>query len=1827
MKKYLIPLCVEMDKSFNKIKETYNILNTSNELKLQLYSAGEWILDNMYIINQEYTVLKEEFNNITVKNIPYIQDKNGKEIPRILAIAKEMIEKNHGVIDQYILSDFMKEYQKTTYVTFAEVVLLPFMLRVSLINFIGRICEHIYYSQYEKLKVEKLLSSVLDKKNKIDIDKYIDNLKEELCDERKIRTTNTAYVEYLAYRLKMLGVKGDNLYENLKEEACKAGFTIEEAIEKQHSEIVKTKLYIGNAIISIKKMSTTNWVRVFEAINKIDEVLKEDYANLYHKMDYKTKDRYRRRVIKIAKKSKYSEMYVAKKAVECSKQYKKHVGLFLMDNDYIKLLYDKILPKRKYELTLRNFGRKVYPIIYILTILLLTVFFSMSFAYSIKEIENITVKVLLNISFFFLAFEMGEKIINYLLHKIVQPKILPRISYETRDIEEENAVIIAMPTVVSNKEKIDEMVEKMEVTYLANKTENMYFVLLGDCIGAKTKEIELDKELFEYGKQKVINLNEKYNTLDNPKFNFIYRKRIYSKGENCYMGWERKRGALVHLNKLLLGKLTNEQKEKYMYIAIDKIPKVKYCLTIDEDTTLPMGSAKELVGIMAHPLNKPIISKKGIVTKGYGLVQPAVGLDIEAANESIFSKVFGGFGGIDIYTNAVSNIYQDCFKEAIFTGKGIYNIEVFEKVLGNEIPENLVLSHDLLEGSYLKAGLASDVEVQDGFPSNFISYTKRAHRWTRGDVQIIKWLGFKSKLNLLSKWKIIDNLRRSTLDIFAVMYILISMFMPGNVFLTAVLLAFCSVNFGMIFSTVDALIYGKNKQLKQKQYMPLIYGFKANLLKMFFNFITIPYRAYTNLNAICLSMYRMLISHKNLLQWKTAAALDKMAKTKVESFYLEMWPNILVALVLVITSIIDNTGYRFLKIFLAILAVIAPIMAWALSTKNKIKKTKELNNEEKKSLRNIAYKTWKFFDSVMIETYNYLPTDNYQVNRRPKIVPRTSSTNIGFGLQAIINASDLGFISKEEAIKRLKQILNTIEKLPKWNGHLYNWYNTRTLEIEGQKFVSTVDSGNFITILYVVKEFLNENKENRLKILVEEELNIVNELIEETDFTKLFDKETNQFTIGYDEENKKLANNYYDMLASECRQTSLVAIAQGKVPYKHWFALSRNLVTVDDYKGLASWSGTAFEYFMPSLYMKSYNYTLLDEALHFVFRSQLKYAKINNIPWGISESAYATQDINLNYQYKAFGIPWLGYKRGLNSELVVSPYSTFLMMFINPKEALKNLERLKKLGAYSTYGFYESIDFTKKHIKANKKYEVVKTYMAHHQGMAFTAISNILNNNINQKRFHNNPEIKSAEILLKERTPVKVAIREDVRAKDNTFVQKELSKYTSYVGHIAKIDLENPKVNLITNGRISEIVLDNGASYIKYKGKSINKGLYTNIAEAGNFITFKDKQTKVKWSSGYIPELNKPEKYFVNYSLDNVKITRKDGDIETITTKTISNDTDDEINKITLINNGEKEKEIVVNTYVELVLTDYMANVVHPAFNNLQIETKYDEELGLLVAKKRTKNAKEEKLYAYTKFVGLKAEENVDYETEKQKIIDGKDAYNKDVSKYPLWPVLSMRTVIKLKAHEKREFYYVLGMTDNKYDISHMATLLDKVEAEEKMKLSAEKANIVSRYLRLEPQEAMQYNNIISKLLFINKEIEDTDKYWNNSYSQSMLWKYGISGDIPILKVEIKSIEEAVIIKDIIKFMDYVKQKKVDIDIVILISVPGYDKRKEENIKSYLEQMQSNVTYLNYTRGNIYVICEDVLDEKEKELFSLVSKFEIQSKYASLEGIAKTTFE
>ena len=662
----------------------------------------------------------------------------------------------------------------------------------------------------------------------------------------------------------------------------------------------------------------------------------------------------------------------------------------------------------------------------------------------------------------------------------MKPKLIPKIDF-SNGIDKENSSMVVIPTILKSKEKVQEMMGNLERYYLANKSENLYFTLLGDCSQSGVQNEKFDEEVIEEGIKQVERLNEKYPNEEFPIFSFIYRERVWNEKEGCYLGWERKRGLLNQFNEYVLHqknpfKINTIQDNLENEQTIQVLKNIKYIITLDADTDLVLNSALELVGAMAHILNKPVIDEqKNVVIEGYGIMQPRVGINLDISYKTLFTKIFAGAGGIDSYTNAISDIYQDNFEEGIFTGKGIYDLNVFSRVLKDAIPENTVLSHDLLEGCYLRCGLVSDVMLMDGYPTKYTSFMNRLSRWIRGDWQIIKWLGHKSPLNLLSKYKIFDNLRRSLFEfsiLVGLVYInIIKSFYNINISKLSILLVVIVI-MPYILELFNYLVGKKEGEEKQKTFTPKISGLKGILLRTVISLGCLPYKAYLSLKAVSKTLYRLIITHKNLLEWTTSEEAEKTAKTDLISYYKNMLINVILGIISLIIYMQDKSILAFI---LGVLWIITPIIMWYISKEKVQKQSVEiLNQKEQQYILEIGRKTWEFFDKYLNEENNYLIPDNYQEGRKNKIVKRTSSTNIGLSMLAVISAYDLGYIEYDKALQILKNIVYTIESLQKWNGHLYNWYNTDTKEPLIPRYVSTVDSGNFVGYLYVVKAWLEE---------------------------------------------------------------------------------------------------------------------------------------------------------------------------------------------------------------------------------------------------------------------------------------------------------------------------------------------------------------------------------------------------------------------------------------------------------------------------------------------------------------------------------------------------------------------------------------------------------------------------------------------------------------------------------------------------------------------------------------------------------------------------------
>lgn len=1865
---YPIPHLIE---SYEVIKTVYNLLNEHLKIGISIHPAGEWLLDNFYIIEETVKQIQKELTLKKYVNFLGIGNGKYKGYARIYVLASEIVAYTDNKIERRDLEDYLKSYQSKKTLSMEEIWNIGVFLQISIIENIREISEKIYNSQIQKYKAENIAERLIENKSKAE--QNFTNFNNKISKIDVIKDMKYPFIEYMSYILRRYGKKGYSYLKALEETVEMTGTTIQEVTKKEHFDIAVTKVLIGNSITSIRNIQRINFLEIFEQINGVEEILKQDPADVYIKMDNNTKECYRNKIKEISKKTKISEIYIAKKILEIAKNKKEdskqyHIGYYLIGKG-IDELYEKLNLKKK------KVSKKLRAKLFVLVNILLTLLISISISAILNiNIQKLSIFIIGIFIFLIPSSEISTQIIQYILNKIVKPKMIPKIDF-TKGIDIENSCMVIIPTILKSKEKVKELSKKLEVYYIANKSENIYFTLLGDCTEEDMQDKEFDEEIIKEGIEQCKRLNKKYSKEnDFPIFNFIYRKREWNEKEGKYLGWERKRGMITQFNEYILGNEVNKFKANTIENNKDILPQIKYIITLDADTDLILNSAFELVGAMAHILNKPIIDEeKNIVTEGHALIQPRIGINLDVSYKTIFTKLFAGDGGIDSYTNAISDLYQDNFNEGIFTGKGIYDLKTFSKVLKNAIPENTVLSHDLLEGSYLRCGLATDILLMDGYPTKYNSFMNRLSRWIRGDWQIIKWITskvsnkeneiIKNPLNFLSKYKIFDNLRRSLLDISILFACFISIVIAAiykvEIYPIITIMILIGI-FPYLLEILNRLIMKKEGEQKQKTFEPKITGYKGIILRSIVTISCLPYKAYISLKSIIKTIYRLTITNKNLLEWLTSEEAEKQAKDDCFSYYKQMWINILMGIIAIGFSLIRSNT---IGIILGILWLIAPyIMCYMSKEIKETKNLEKLTKKEKEYVLEIGERTWQFFKTYLTEDNSYLIPDNYQCGRKNKIVDRTSSTNIGLSILAVISAFNLKYINQKETIDLLQNIMISVDSLQKWNGHLYNWYNIKTKQPLIPRYVSTVDSGNFVGYLYVERAFLEEvltkeitekekyqmnnqveenpvkkiieEKEYKIKNQIEEILNIINRIIENTDFSHLYSYEHQIFSIGYNIEENKLTDSYYDLLASEARQASFVAIAKKDIPSKHWNHLSRTLTIIDKYKGLVSWSGTAFEYLMPNINMPKYKGSLLDESCEFMINSQMNYAKQLNLPWGISEAAFNLKDLHSNYQYKAFGIPWLGLKRGLADEMVVSSYGGILAICDRPKEVVENLRVLENYGMYDKYGFYESIDFTPERVEYGKKASIVKTYMAHHQGLILLSINNLFNNNILQKLFMKNPEIEATAILLQERMPEKAIITKEDKEKVEKLKYKDYENYIQETYN--KIDEKIVRGNVISNENYTIAIDQKGRGVSKFKNIYINRFKKTEDYLQGVIINIKNIKTKNIISTSYLQNGNKENKYQISFMPDKIMQEIGNGNIKAKINTTIASNEPVEIRNINIENVGNDEEILEVTGYFEPVLSKKEQDYAHPVFNNLFLMYEYDEETKSIVIKRKKRENNCQEVYMATT-LNTNSDNTIgemEYELEEEKFIGRGNLgiplmvknsvpFSRKVGNVTE-PIVALKRTVKIKPQEKINLNLIISVEEEKEKVLEN---LKKYEAQENIKnvfeLSKARIEAESRYLRVKGKDISIYQKMLSYIIFddstksINKE-----KFNKREYSQSDLWKYGISGDNPIILVKIQNVNDIYCIKEILKAYEFFRTKNVEVEIVILDEERySYENYVREEIETSI--LNSQMGYLKNIKGGIFVVNKEEMEEKDIELLEFISSIIIDSSKGGLENNLK----
>lgn len=2009
-----------MNDNYDLILSLYKSLNEDVNQKRSIPPAAEWLLDNFYVIEEQVKGVRGALTKKNYYKLPVLKRGPFKGYTRIFAIAIEFISMVDGQVEESTLLKYLEAYQSHSILFDREIRVLPIMMRIALIEHVRMICEKIKDTQREWNKADIIIDKHWSS-DEFDLEKMMVMFKSTL---EKDDEANPTFVEHLFYRLRRSGHSYSNVLRSIDEVLDKYGMTTELIAQKEHNAQAVSTVSFGNCIMSLKYVSSLNWSYFFESASFVERILQTDPSGAYALMDETSRGYYLREIETLARAYHVSEIHIAREAVkladieayggnsekETLNMYNRkiHVGYYLL-GDGVKQLEEAQRGTTNFRNRLNKMANQNPGFLYVGGIVFIMIFMILfAEGYSLKRLDQGSLGLLLAVMVvvFIPASEMAIALVNWIVTQLKKPAIFPRLELK-EGIPVALGTMVVIPVLLNNIERVSELLEHLESHYLSNPEKNLYFALIGAFKDSKGPNTQTDHKILFKAENGIKALNSKYVKDKETIFYFYHRLSVHNINDNTWTGWERKRGALMEFNELLLGSDVTSF-SKYSDNVIPK-SKIKYIITLDADTILPLGMAKKMIGTMAHPLNTPIVDPdKGIVVKGYGLMQPRISFDVESSNGSQFSRILTGQEGMDPYANAISDVYQDLFGEGVFTGKGIYDLRVFHDVLKDIVPENAVLSHDLLEGSYVRAALVSELELVDSYPTKYNAYMTRLHRWIRGDWQLLPWLGktitnrnlikVKNPLSKISKWKITDNLRRSLVAP-SIMLLLVAGFsiLPGS--------AWFWTGYGLMVMGLPFLIHVVSELVSDapifnpvKRHISGFFGVKSSLFQLLFAILFLPYQSVLVINAIGITLYRVLFSRKKMLEWITSDDAERFQSNTLMNYVVSMGPSLTLGLLVAILAYFIKPAHFNLSLILMFSWLLSPLIAYWIS-KGCDQNVEQLKPDALLELRRVARKTWRYFEEFANDKNNGLAPDNFQEEPNRGVAYRTSPTNIGLGLLATLSARDMGYIGNVEMLEKLTQTVSTIEKLEKWNGHLYNWYDTRSLEPLKPRYISTVDSGNYVCYLmtlaqglralyrqplvdvaYIrgledtlqnafgkgmnssleqfgfdkkafteeidlhtwgrslddllnntnllelknklwrvktiqlvqslksemlnfspwleqinripsslmtekleghIRPLLNELRSNvKMEDLLEKNaailthidellmtikisdtmavstnvemsagiqwLNTIKGSIEtaelftqhfmdklqamiewidrlaiETRFSVLFENRRQLFSIGFNIEDNRMTNSYYDLLASEARQTSYIAIARGEVPPKHWFMLGRALTVVDHYKGLVSWSGTMFEYLMPLLIMKSYRNTLLDETYSFVIKCQKKYAKERHMPWGISESAFNSLDIHLDYQYKAIGVPWIGLKRGLIEDAVTAPYATFLALMVAPFEAYENIKILNSQGLEGPYGYYEAADYTPERLDFDNNPVIIKSYMAHHQGMSLLALTNYLNGNIMQTRFSEDPYVNAARLLLQERVPTNAVLSKENKEKIMPFkgsVYRDKGSYRRFT------ELNQPLsvAHILSNGSYFVMITDRGTGYSKGRSMAVSRWREDPVLDNyGMFFYVKNKNTNKIWSSTYCPLKTSPDAYEVVFTADKATFKRTDKNIETITEVIVTSADNAEIRRIKLKNNGEETCLLELTSFFEVVLASQASDLAHPAFGNLFVETEYNETYNALLAHRRSRSTEDKTLWvAHMPVVDGESVGELQYETDrvqfigrnrsvKNPIMIERDKPLSGTVGTVLDPALSLRIQLKIESGMTARISFVTMVADSKEGIMELMEKYANLETcDAAFWLALARSEVESKYLNIKAADMEMYQNMIKDILYLSPiRRMYPEMICMNHKGQSSLWAYGISGDQPIILVILEKTDEVEILFELLKAHEFWRLKDLKVNLVILI-------KEENSYTNPLSTLVKEIVFDNQISGalnhleDIFILNTNNMAEGDVDLLKAIAR-------------------
>lgn len=1847
------PLLDRLDDTRVVLEEVRDRLSDAADRGVDISPAGEWLLDNSYIVQEHIREIRTNLPGGYYQELPKLATGMLADYPRVYDIAIELIAHTEGHLSLDNITLFVREYQRVTALKMGELWAIPTMLRLGLVENIRRMSLRVASRLDEVEEADRWAAGIMAANDKSSealsaaLENFINNHP----------GFSPTFVARFLHQIRGYQVNFTPLVW-LEQWIAEDGPSAEVAVTRSNRMIALTQITVSNCITSLRAIARLDWKEFVESQSATEKILRKDLSGHYPKMTFGTRDHYRHVVEHIAKLTTRPEEDVANIALGLTVQGHGqgdeklgHVGYYLIDKGRLELEqatgYTPPLSEKFYRWTQRHPTALYFGGIATGTLLLLWLL--------AEQLSNATVGQLIAVLFFALIplNEIAISVVNQLVTLLMPPHILPKLDFREIGIPADCRTAVVVPTLFGSVKAVGEALEHIEVQYLANRDKNLIFAILSDFTDASTETTARDDEIITAAENGIADLNLKYPRSGGDVFLLFHRKRLWNEKQGVWMGWERKRGKLGQFNRFLRG----DGADAFPWIIGNAAPlkDVRYVITLDSDTVLPRDAAHMLTGTIAHPLNKADYDPNlGRIVRGYGIFQPRVGVSLTSAHASHFAAIHSGHPGVDPYTTAVSDVYQDLFSEGSFTGKGIYDVDAFEKATHGRFPENTLLSHDLIEGAYSRAGLATDIEVYDDYPARYLTFTRRKHRWIRGDWQLLQWLGptvpgpngpTQNRLSAISRWKILDNLRRSVVEISLLVLLIVGWFiLPGTpLFWTGVVLL--AIAAPWLFSILLSVVRPPLDQSWPAYYAAVGRDAGVSFQQWVLSVTFLPHQAVVSADAIIRTLIRLFVSKRNLLEWQTASQVERsMASGSRLEGWRRMWPVTFfsVLLVLVMAMMVVASGAPLglttsvgATLPLVILWLISPAIAYSLSAPATPTELRLTETERQATLR-YAKLHWQYFEEFVNEGTQWLTPDNFQEDPEPIIAPRTSPTNIGLQLLSVVSARDMGFIDLESMIERLERVFRSLERMRRFHGHFYNWYDLRDLHVLEPQYISTVDSGNFAGHLVALKQACLQairevdctpDQTLRLRALSERARSYALEM----DFKFLFDEKRKLFSIGYSPSANAFDNSYYDLLASEARLSSFMAIAKDDVPVDHWFSLGRTLTAAGGTRTLISWSGSMFEYLMPSLVLRTFPSTLLSQTYLGAVRQHIAYGAERGIPWGISESAYNVRDRVLTYQYRGFGVPELALKRGLKRELVVAPYASILAMMVEPHQAVRNLAVLEAEGALGPYGFRDAIDYTRPTPGSRKA--VIGAYMAHHIGMSLVAFDNALHGNVWQLRFHADPIVRSAELLLQERIPRRLVLQ-DVQAQDELMrVPTETEKPA-----VRELDTPNtaqPRVTLLGNIPYTTIVSNAGSGMSRYGDLAINRWRNDGTRDDfGQWCYLKDIDNGKVWSAAYQPVCVDPFWYSVLFASDRATFHRRDDDVETLMEIAVAPGEAAEVRKIIVTNHSQTMREIELTSYMEVVIATLESDHAHPAFGNLFVQTEWLPGSAAILAMRRPRSATDKPTWcghvvavrgsAPTAGTNSPSYDNVvSCETDRARFIGrGRSARNpaaldtdgvlSGTTGAVLDPIFSLRTRVKVPPGGSAEVTFTTFMADDREQAVQIADLYhDAYSARRALDLSWAHAQAELRELGITPADAALYQELAGHLLYAHPGFKGlAAKGSDNKLGQPELWGMGISGDIPILLATLESADGLPSVRQLLNVHHYWRLKGIACDLVILNEhPPTYLQELNDELLSIV--MASSESGLLDRPGGVFIRRTDILKPEDIMLLHSIARIQV----------------